>query len=291
MRGARIEAAIGAARQPRDLAERLFGDRVVALLEHEGRHAEQPELAGRCARSSIALLHGVADIDQRLHLARLESRAWHGQAPCGSACGRRGSRSAPSASPSRRRARPSARRGIRQPAEIDQLDVEPADRAPPRGTSRACSRQAVSQVGCRLMVASSAKISRPRLPGSAVGREPLHLGQEGVDLRARGRRCRRAAALGRSVVVAIVGHGASLGGANPRIKWPWGPRARAGAVAVGGRALREQPSPRGWLESLSICQLRSACGSKNAVSNSSVYLSASRPPIVDEVLGAISSAA
>src|SRR5258708_5536726 len=33
----------------------------------------------------------------------------------------------------------------------------------------ACSRQAVSQVGCRLMVASSAKISRPRLPGSVLG--------------------------------------------------------------------------------------------------------------------------
>src|SRR3990172_8390091 len=33
----------------------------------------------------------------------------------------------------------------------------------------ACKAQAVSQVGCRLMVASSAKISRPRLPAVAAG--------------------------------------------------------------------------------------------------------------------------
>src|SRR5215211_1918034 len=33
----------------------------------------------------------------------------------------------------------------------------------------ACSRQASSQVGCRLMVASSAKISRPRSPGATGG--------------------------------------------------------------------------------------------------------------------------
>src|SRR6476659_2597523 len=32
-----------------------------------------------------------------------------------------------------------------------------------------CSAQAVSQVGCRLMVASSAKINRPRLPAVAAG--------------------------------------------------------------------------------------------------------------------------
>src|SRR5262249_11392678 len=33
----------------------------------------------------------------------------------------------------------------------------------------ACRRQAVSQVGCRLMVASKAKISRPRCPASVAG--------------------------------------------------------------------------------------------------------------------------
>jgi len=33
----------------------------------------------------------------------------------------------------------------------------------------ACSAQALSQVGCRLMVASSAKISRPRAPAAVAG--------------------------------------------------------------------------------------------------------------------------
>src|SRR5262245_475045 len=37
----------------------------------------------------------------------------------------------------------------------------------------ACSRQAVSQVGCRLMVASSAKISRPRWPAAVAGANRL----------------------------------------------------------------------------------------------------------------------
>ena len=64
MRRAGIEAAIGAARQPRDLAKRVFRDRVVAFLEHEGRHAEQPKLAGRLAKIVDRLFHGVADENQ-----------------------------------------------------------------------------------------------------------------------------------------------------------------------------------------------------------------------------------
>ena len=71
MRRARIEPAVGAARQPRDLAERLLGDRVMALLEHERRHAEQTECAGRSAQIVDRLLHRIADQHQRLHLALL----------------------------------------------------------------------------------------------------------------------------------------------------------------------------------------------------------------------------
>ena len=67
MRRAGIEAAIGAAREPRDLAIGVLGHRVVALLEHEDRHAEQAEFAGRRAQIVDLLLHGVADEDQRLH--------------------------------------------------------------------------------------------------------------------------------------------------------------------------------------------------------------------------------
>ncbi len=71
MGGAWIEAAIGATRQPRNLAKRLLGDRIVALLEHEGGHAEQAELACGMAEIVELLLHRVADEDQGLHLGDL----------------------------------------------------------------------------------------------------------------------------------------------------------------------------------------------------------------------------
>ena len=40
VRGARIEAAVGALGQPRDLAKRALGDWVVTFLEHKRRDAE-----------------------------------------------------------------------------------------------------------------------------------------------------------------------------------------------------------------------------------------------------------
>ena len=78
MRGAGVEAAIGAAREPRDLAIGVLGDRIVAFLEHEDRHAEQAELAGGGAQIVDLLLHGVADEDQRLHLVCAHSRGARG---------------------------------------------------------------------------------------------------------------------------------------------------------------------------------------------------------------------
>src|SRR5262245_61757769 len=71
MRCARIEAAIGAARQARDLAKSLFGDGIVAFLEHEGGHAEKPERAGGVTKIVELFLHGVADENQGLHLGGL----------------------------------------------------------------------------------------------------------------------------------------------------------------------------------------------------------------------------
>ena len=75
----RIEAAIGAAGEARDLAKSLFGDRIVAFLEHEGRNAEQPERTGRMAKIVELLLHRVADEDQCLHLLLLRLAAAHAQ--------------------------------------------------------------------------------------------------------------------------------------------------------------------------------------------------------------------
>src|SRR4051794_5182470 len=71
MRRAGVEAAIRAARQPRDLAERLFGDGIGALLEHESRHPEQPELTCGVAEVVELLLHGIAHEYQGLHLRHL----------------------------------------------------------------------------------------------------------------------------------------------------------------------------------------------------------------------------
>src|SRR6185312_11550266 len=71
MRRTRVEAAIRAARQPRDFAERLFGDRIGALLEHESWHPEQPELTCGVTEMVELLLHGIAHEYQGLDLPRL----------------------------------------------------------------------------------------------------------------------------------------------------------------------------------------------------------------------------
>src|SRR5690606_22345478 len=58
-----IEAAVGAARQPGDLAERGLGPRIVPLLEHEHRHPEEADLASDGAQFIDVLLHAVADVN------------------------------------------------------------------------------------------------------------------------------------------------------------------------------------------------------------------------------------
>ena len=63
---------------------------------------------------------------------------------------------------------PRRRSAFGKPAIIDELDIKAADGG--RFTEHVgLQTQAVSQVGCRLIVASSAKISRPRLPAFAAG--------------------------------------------------------------------------------------------------------------------------
>src|ERR1700735_5858564 len=71
MRRAGREAAERAMRQARHSAERLFADRVVALLEHEGADIAQTELAGRGAQRVERFLHGVADEDHDRDFAAL----------------------------------------------------------------------------------------------------------------------------------------------------------------------------------------------------------------------------
>src|SRR5262249_19932816 len=71
MGGAWIEAAVGAAREPRHLAERPLGNRVIALLEHEGGNAEKAQLAGRMADVVELLSPAVAHAPQRPPLGGL----------------------------------------------------------------------------------------------------------------------------------------------------------------------------------------------------------------------------
>ena len=73
--GARIKATVGAMGQARDLAKRLLGDRIIALLEHKSGH---PKFACGMAQIVELLLYRITDEDQRLYL-KFESPAWHGQ--------------------------------------------------------------------------------------------------------------------------------------------------------------------------------------------------------------------
>ena len=59
--GAGIETAIGAVGQAGDLPEGKSGERVVSLVEHERRHAENAELAGKRSEGIDIFLDAVAD--------------------------------------------------------------------------------------------------------------------------------------------------------------------------------------------------------------------------------------
>ncbi len=66
MSRSRIEAAIGAMRQPRNFTIGVFRHRIIAFLKHECPHAEQPELTGGLAKIVDGLFHGIADKHQSL---------------------------------------------------------------------------------------------------------------------------------------------------------------------------------------------------------------------------------
>src|SRR6185312_3065331 len=61
----RVEGAIGALADAGDLAEGAAGDGIAAFVEEEDRNPEETELAGPAAERVGALLHGVADEDER----------------------------------------------------------------------------------------------------------------------------------------------------------------------------------------------------------------------------------
>src|SRR5438477_9608995 len=58
-----MEAEIGATRQPGDFLKSMPCHAIIAFLEHEERHIEEPDLAGDLAQAVDILLHRIADID------------------------------------------------------------------------------------------------------------------------------------------------------------------------------------------------------------------------------------
>ena len=109
--GVDVEARIGAAGQPGDLAEGALDRRVAPLLEDEDAQAEHAEFAGDGGEIVDLLLHGVADEDQHvdLLLAGLLARMGEDAADLGVAAaavdGRSSGRAAPRASLTQRLAR------------------------------------------------------------------------------------------------------------------------------------------------------------------------------------------
>jgi hypothetical protein len=68
------------------LLEAEFGDRIVALVEHERRHAQHPEFAGNVAQLVDVLLDAVADEDDRVDAPLLRlCRQVTGRSRCGPA--------------------------------------------------------------------------------------------------------------------------------------------------------------------------------------------------------------
>ena len=202
MGGAGIEAAIGAAREPGDLAIGALRHRVAAFLEHEYRHPEQAELARRRAQIVDRLLHGVADEHQRLHPLPgvfLAGMAQH-LADLGVAA---------AAVDARHQFReplacrnPARGAAFAQAAEINQLDIEPADAG---RFAEHVGLQGAGRIPGRLPAHGGIerKDQPPALAIRGRGPERAHAFDERVNLRPRGDRRR-------GVLGAILAHGSSL---------------------------------------------------------------------------------
>ena len=64
MRGAAaIETTVGSTREPRYVAEAALCDRIISLLKHKHRHAQEAKLAGALRQSIDTLFEAVADKD------------------------------------------------------------------------------------------------------------------------------------------------------------------------------------------------------------------------------------
>ena len=134
-------------------------------------------------------------------------------------------------------------------------------RPPVEAASRnisACSWHALSQVGWRLIVASSAKISRPRLPAVAARPERFDaiekLGDLGPDSAARAWRCPA------WLRVAIGGHGLDPTGSMCREPGDKAPHARHTLASRSSRGRKSEPGAQSRA-ALEMCSPASVSGS------------------------------
>ena len=140
MRRAGIETAIGAARKPRDLTIGVLRHRIVALLEHEHRHAEQPQFAGRLARASIGSSIASPTKTSACTFCRACSwRAWLRTLPIWVWPPRQSMRDIKPASCSLSATHPT--RGIRSGRGNRRAECRGRRSRPPRGTCRPAARR------------------------------------------------------------------------------------------------------------------------------------------------------
>ena len=222
MSRARVETAIGAARQARDFAKGLLGDGIEAFLEHEGGHAEKPELSGRMTQVVEFLFHRIADEDKGLDLSVLRLALGMSEdlaelrvaAAAFNALHQR-------AQPFRLRY-PTRGAALPEAAVIDQLHVQPADR---RCLAKHVGLQPTGRVPGGLATHGRVEREDEAAPSARLccRRELLHTAQKSIDLGARIRRRRGAAAIRCWPVRAIIGHGSRR--FNQRwtrpLRWPY----------------------------------------------------------------------
>jgi len=190
-----VEPAISAARQPRDFAKGPLRHCITTLLKHERRDPEQAQLARRGAEIVDWLLHGVADEDQRLHFFGFVFTFGVRQdfSDLGVAASAVDLLHQPAELA--RIGNPARSAAFGQPAIIEELNVQPADRG---GLIKHVALQTAGGIPHRL--AAHGGVERKDQPAALAGRrgraERFHLVEKGIDLRARRRRGRLFAGVG-----------------------------------------------------------------------------------------------
>ena len=167
-----IEPAVGALGQPRDLTERPLPALSVPSWKRNTGTLQQCQFARTPAQIIDVFFHAIANVNEGIDRPRCRFLVGMAQylADLRIAAGAGNARH--QAGQGVRVRHPFGGPAFPRTAEVDELHFEAADGLTAWNIS-ACSASAMSQVGCRLMVASIAKISRPprlAVPGPVPAR-------------------------------------------------------------------------------------------------------------------------